>query len=629
MNIEITSVTKSGQSLAESAAAVSVITNDDIRRSGATSIAEALRLAPGLDVAEIGLGTWAISARGFNGQYANKLLVLVDGRTVYSSMFAGVYWDTVDLMLEDVDRIEVIRGPGASVWGANAVNGVINIITKSAADTQGVLASAVVGSEDRGIGAVRWGGEPAPGLHVRTFGKYLDRDSSPTAGDDGRGDTWDSLRGGLRADWDATARDQVTVTADAYDAREAGPNTLPVLVPPFQETLDFQDRSLGGHVLSRWSHELSSSSSLQVQAFTGYYSEQIPSYVGERATTYDLEIQHNFALLDWNEVVWGLGYRIVADSTEPDRPLRWQPRARTTDVANGFVEDLIRLFDGRVLLTLGSKLEHNDYTGVEIQPTARALWRASPSQSLWASVSRAVRTPSRTDRGVDIVLAAFPTETGQVAAAELFGNSQVESETVVAYEAGYRAQPADWVSADVTGFYNRYDNLASLEQGEPFSDPAASPPHVVIPVVFTNGASGKSYGLELSGTVHPTQFWKVTAWYALQTLETDRNPGDFGQVSGQGTSPRHSGHVRSNLDLPYHLEFDTLLYLVDRLSADDVPGYARLDLRLGWRPAPSLELALGVRNLTRDRHGEFLSEGVTSGVTEIERSYFLGLAWRY
>ncbi|MBK5186609.1 MAG: TonB-dependent receptor plug domain-containing protein, partial [Gemmatimonadaceae bacterium] len=424
MEINVTSVSKQPEKLSEVASPIQVITNDEIRRSGATSIPEALRLAPNLQVAQVGAHQWAITARGFNSTTANKLLVLVDGRTVYTPLFSGVFWDIQDVLLEDVDRIEVISGPGGAVWGANAVNGVINIITKSAKDTKGLYAEAGGGSSPNAFGAARYGGTMGARTSFRAYGQYFDRDNEVYANGDDAADSWRMGQGGLRFDAQTTRRDALMVKGDAYGGNEQVPT-------------GGTSTAGGGSLTTRWSRTISETSNVSLQLYYDHTqlsnpeptSQFAPSgTLKDRLDTYDLDFEHRFALGNRNRAVWGLGYRFTHDVVDNSPSLGFLPLRLDHSLVSGFVQDEISLLR-TLFLTLGTKAEHNDYTGFEIEPTARLRWSFAPTQMVWGAVSRAVRTPSRVERDI-----AEPSQPPMI----LAGNSNFESEILVAYELGYR-----------------------------------------------------------------------------------------------------------------------------------------------------------------------------------------------
>jgi iron complex outermembrane receptor protein len=630
MSVEVTTVSRKGEALLGASSAVYVITGEDIRRSGLTSIPEALRMAPGVDVARVNGSTWAISVRGFNEQFATKLLVLIDGRTVYTSLFSGVFWDVQDVLLEDVDRIEVIRGPGAALWGANAVNGVINIITKDAARTQGALVTAGGGTEERGFGAVRYGGALGAHTHYRLWAKYFDRAAQGDLGGLAAHDGWDVGRGGFRIDWKPSERQSATFLGAIYQGGTDQTTRKAILEPPFALVEETRTHLAGGHLLGRWHRHLANESELTVQV---YYdrTERDAADVRDKMDVADLDVQHRVALGRAHDVVWGLGYRFTHDRLLPTFFVSADPGERTYSLVTGFVQDEITLLPERLRLTLGTKLEHNDFTGFEVQPSVRMSWTPSTRHALWASVSRAVRTPSRADDDVRINSATFPTETGLPAELVFLGNRGLTSEKVVACELGYRTQPWTRVSLDVATFYNEYSDLRSAEPvgQEVVSDPV---PHLKIVNRLGDRGHGHSYGAEAALAWSPRPWWRLAATGTFLELELHPDPGitppDESKAT-EGGSPKYQASVRSYLNLPRDFELDASLYYVDALSAEDAPSYVRLDLRLGWQPTETLEISVAGQNLLENDHIEFALPQGTSAPTQVERGVYGRLTLRF
>jgi iron complex outermembrane receptor protein len=464
MNLEVTSVSKRPEKLSATASAIQVITGEDIRRSGATSIPEALRLASNLEVARIDSRQWAITARGFNNTLANKMLVLIDGRTVYTPLYAGVYWDVQDTLLADIDRIEIISGPGATQWGANAVNGVINITTRSARDTQGTALIGASGSELRTLGGLRHGGELSNGLHWRVYGKYFDRDAAVFPNGQDAADVWRMRQGGFRLDSDHPGgSDRLTVQGDVYDGAIGQAGTAA------------DEEVSGGNLLGRWSRTLADNSDLQLQVYYDRTHRDIPNSIAQRLNTYDLDFQHRLPFGTAHDIVWGLSYRAIEDDIAHPATLAFLPERVTLHWYGGFIQDEITLLPERLHLTAGTKLEHNDYTGLEVQPSVRLAWQPGTGQTVWSAVSRAVRTPSRVDR--DLYAPATPPFT------QLQGGPDFASEKLLAYELGYRVQPFQRLALSLATFYHDYDDLRSVE---PVNPPAA------FPIVLANGLQGKS-----------------------------------------------------------------------------------------------------------------------------------------
>src|SRR5436853_1002070 len=483
MNVEVTSVSKRPERLTQVASAIQVITQDDIRRSGVTSLPEALRLATNLQVAQVDSRQWAISARGFNSTTANKLLVLIDGRTVYTPLYSGVFWDVQDVPLADVDRIEVISGPGATLWGANAVNGVINVITKDAKDTQGLLLSGGGGTEPHGFGTVRYGAALGPSVRARFYGRGFDRDATVLPSGQDAADDWHLKQGGFRMDWEASSTSRATLQGDLYDGSIAQDSGGDIAVS-------------GGNVIAKWSRTLSERSSLAAHLYYDRTHRDIPGVFGEDLDTYDVDLQHSARLGARHDVVWGLGYRNINDRTVigSDSTLAFLPSHVAREWFTGFVQDEIALVPNRVHVTVGSKIEHNDYTGFEIQPSGRVSWRPGSSGTLWMAVSRALRTPSRIDR--ELFAPAKPPYF-------LVGGPDFHSEEELAYELGYRYQRGT-LGLSVATFYSRYHGLRSLEQ--------VNPP-TPVPLVIGNGQDGESYGAELTAEYWLTNRWRVHAGY--------------------------------------------------------------------------------------------------------------------
>lgn len=596
MELEVTSVSKSPQKLTEAPSAIQIITSDDIRRSGATRLPEALRLASNLQVAQIDSRQWAISARGFNDASANKLLVLMDGRTLYSPLHAAVFWDVQDTLIEDIDRIEVISGPGATQWGANAVNGVINITTKSAKDTQGWLITAGGGTDLRGAGGIRYGGMLAPGLHYRIYAKHFERDETEFTDGRSGANEWRISQGGFRLDWAATAEDTVTLQGDAYEGRMGQPNNGDV-------------RVRGSNLLGRWSRALSEKSNLSFQWYYDRTHRRIPGTFGEDLKTYDFELQHRLPLGEQHNFVWGAGYRLVDDHQHNDYPLlAFLPAQTTREDYSVFAQDEITLLQERLHLTVGGKIERNDYTGVEFQPGIRLAWRAAPNHTIWSAVSRAMRTPSRIDG--EFYAPRDPPFT------LLQGNPNFASEELLAYELGYRVQPSPQLSIALALYYHEYDRLRSIERVDP-----ATP----FPVFLGNGQEGSSTGGELTADYHPVAGWRLRLGYTQMHLDLRNKLGSTAPAPTY-TDPEHQFVLRSGWDLPGQVELDVTYRYVSRLLDARVPAYDEVDARLGWNPTPFVELSLVGHNLLQSRHAEF---GSPDPRQQSARSLFGKIVWRY
>ena len=611
MDLEVTSVSRRPEKLSETASAIQVITTDDIRRSGATSLPESLRLADNLNVAQRNSQAWAISSRGFNTELSNKLLVLMDGRTVYSPLFSGVFWDAQDYVLEDIERIEVVSGPGGSLWGANAVNGVINITTKNAKDTQGFYAEGATGTELEGLTSLRYGGVLAPNVYYRIYGKYSERDGGVFADGSAAATDWDREQGGFRIDAEPDPQNSFTVQGDVYGTDEDRP-------------ADQLAEMSGGNLLGRWTHTRPDDSELSLQLYydrTHLFQTVPPSAFSAVAgrlkddlDTYDLDFQHRFFVGERHQVVWGFGYRHTHDEVVNAPGLAFEPARLDHDLYSAFAQDEIVLGRGWAL-TLGSKVEHNDYTGFELEPNGRLQCNFSPTQMVWGAVSRAVRMPSRIDRDLR----------QPVSPVILAGDNGFVSETVIAYEVGYRAQLGPQVLVSVSVFYNDYDDLRSV----------SVTPGTIIPLYFDNNLEGETYGVELGTTYEVVKGWRLHGGYTLLREDIRVKPGeaDLNNALNETADPRHQFSLRSSWDLPRRVELDAGLRWVDALRINNngtsatVPSYCELDVRLAWRPSDNLELALVGQNLLHDQHPEYGVPG--PGREEIERSVYAKATWRY
>jgi iron complex outermembrane receptor protein len=632
MNVRITSVTKRAQKLGEAAAAIFVITQDDIRRSGARNIPEALRLAPGLEVARIDQNKWAITARGFNNRYANKLLVLIDGRSIYTPLFSGVYWAAQDLLLEDVDRIEIVRGPGATLWGANAVNGVINIITRNATETTGGRISGNLGNDELGQGSIRFGGLSG-NTFFRTYSKYYDWKSSKDELGIPAFDRWHSNRAGFRIDHAPASEDTLTVQGDIYTGRYGDSINLPQLTPPYSTTQESSGAFSGGNLLGRWNH-LFAGSALALQVYVDKTNTADDNVIIDHQNTYDLDLQHEIQISETHQLLWGAGYRSIQDAADSSSLVVLSPDHRGRNLFNAFAQDELAFLGERLHVTLGTKIEHNDFTGFEVEPNIRSLWALNSHQSVWGAISRAVRTPSRTEEDIRLITGVTPPSAASQnlpVEIEVVGNPQIKSEDLLAYEAGYRGHISSRWSLDASMFYNSYNHLLSAEPQSLMTDAVSGPLHMVAPFLQSNKRSGTTYGGELFATWKPAPSWKISGTYSFLQMRIHPNSDSRDPFIQEpnGASPKHQYYLRSSVDLPKHFEEDLTIRYVARLNGLAIPEYYSVDAHVVFRPAKRLELSVGGWNLFDNRHLEFRPDFITTVPTQAGRSLQSGLTWSF
>lgn len=649
LSLEVSSVARRSQRVSRAAAAVFVITNEDIRRSGVTSIPEALRMAPGVQVARIDANKWAITSRGFNGRFANKLLVLMDGRSLYTPTFSGVYWDVQDTLLEDIERIEVIRGPGATLWGANAVNGVINIISKSAGDTQGSLLSAGAGNEERGFVGFRHGAKVGNVGHYRVYGKYFNRDgNSIAASGESTEDGWDALRAGFRADLMLSEEDDLSVQGDIYTGQSGETVWESVNYPPYGIRRDADTDVSGFNLVGRWSHWVSDSDDWSLQAYYDH-TKRDWSALYEKRNNFDLDFQYRTTRFDRHNMILGLGYRYSGDSLRDGPHTQIIPSKRDDHLLSAFIQDDIELSPHRWMLTLGSKFEHNDYTGFEIQPNVRLLWTPNDRQSIWGSIARAVRTPGRADDDADIAIGYLPPisdENPSPLPVEMraLGSDNITSERLIAYELGYKWQASPAINVDLALFYNDYSHLRSSTHGQVVCLPsgvapeclyASEPPtSLLTPVYLSDQANGETYGYELAADWRVNHHWRLKAAYSF--LQQDTKGGmDYHNTYEAGVNPRHQLSLRSLFKPRSDWDLDVWLRYVDGLDGrfgyiqQAIDPYWELDVRAAWRPYAEIEFSLVGQNLLDNSHPEFLSELGDIPLIGIERSVYAQIRWAF
>lgn len=626
LQTEITSVSKKTESLFTAAAAVTVITQEDIERSGARSIPEALRMVPGLDVSNIDASRYAIGSRGFNEYFETKLLVLIDGRSMYTPLYSGVYWNSFDMIMQDIDRIEVIKGPGATVWGANAVNGVINIITKDSGDTHGGLVSTTVGNFDQPDVSVRYGGHIGEKTNYRLYAKGYDRSNfeALTGGD--ANDSSQSLRTGFRLDHDGSSKDTFSFQGEIYDGEaDAEIVRTGYTTPPFVRITRGTETYEGGHLLGLWEHRLSETANTTFQAY--YDRSDRNSIVAiEQRDTLDFDFKNQLKLWKIHDIVWGAGYRWSQDDIEGSVTTSFSPESRTDELWSTFIQDDINVIKDFAWITLGTKLEHNDYTGVEVQPSIRFRVQPDQKQLIWAAVSRAVRTPSRAESDIEINLGTMADANGNISVLRLEGTEDFDSETLIAYELGYRWQPKPSLSFDIATFYNDYDEIRTIEpQMAPTLD-FGPPPVLVIPSQFDNEAEGDAYGLELQSSWQPTDSLKFIGSYSFIELDLKYKSGSVraGQpYSNDEYAPEHQFQLRSYWDILPSLALNSELYYVSSLGDGEIDSYLRFDTQLSWQALDNLRLTVGGENLFGASHQEFFNSQSNIVASEVPTTYWL------
>lgn len=621
LNAKILSVSKKIETLAEAPAAIYVITSDDLQRSGVSTVADALRSVPGVVVAKSDSNSWAVSIRGFNSTLANKLLVLIDGRTIYNPVFGGVLWEAHDLMLEDIDRIEIIRGPGGTLWGANAVNGVINIITKTAQDTKNNLVSVVYGNEERGTLSMRHGGELSNAGAYRVYAKLFTRDASQKPIGDtytDNYDEWDGFRTGFRADWN----NQFTLQGDAYRTNSEQLRPDFSFTPPFssveRQTIIYE----GVNLLGRWTQNHTSGSQLTIQTYIDWAKRDEPFNFIDDRVTYDIEAQYNWETLANHEIITGAGYRLLTDDEIGNNNVSFSPQKRRSSLYNIFIQDKITISPDAWFLTLGSKFEENEFSGFEVQPNIRLQWQVNPNQNFWSSISKAVRTPTPIEEDLTSTLA-----TANAARIAFVPNDDFKSEELVAYELGYRQQLSATLSMDLASFYNDYKYLGTTTVQTPsIVNNGVDPLHLFIPVKFTNNMTGTSSGFETAFNWSPQQNIKFSAAYSY--LHMSLTAMDPTQEGAEDIYPAHQGSLSVFWDINNVWSVTTTAHYVDQLEGFAIPAHTSFALNISANIQKYLRFTLIGQNLTDSSHREFGSASDLN-MGEIERSIFGKLTWQF
>ncbi|MBN2102667.1 TonB-dependent receptor [bacterium] len=615
MSLEVTTASKKPQKLTDASASVFVLSGEEISRSGSRMIAEALRFCPGMEVSAIDANKWAISARGFGDRFANKLLVLMDGRSVYNSTFSGVYWDVQDFILEDIERIEIIRGPGASLWGANAVNGVINILTKSASETQGGLISGGIGNMDREIYG-RYGFQFQSRWFGRSYIKHHSHENRLTISGDQGGDGWHTLQWGMRIDGRPGYRNEMTVQSDIYQGNRGRSinfmnlNTFEIYPKNLKGSL------LGGNLLIRWQHTFSKQSEFILHSYIDY-SDREAEELKQRYITGDINIQHRFMVRENHELIYGGEYRFTTDHLRGTPFTGMDPEKKQLGMISGFFQDEISLFDRRIFLTAGSKMEYNSVTGLEIQPTLRGLWHGTTKYRLWAAISRAVRTPSRAERDANILAAYSPP--GNLAIQDdypmfgrVVGQSGFDSETMIAYEMGYRFQPEANLYLDFSVYYNQYDRLRIGGKGETRLMGTPEDPYIEQLLVMQNGMACESMGLEALVDWNVKTFFRIRLIYSYLDMyfSYDQDYIIDGQVLADYTdekSPDHQMGIWCSWNPASSVKLDVLGHYQSENQNIADPLNIHMNARLAWQYTPMISIALTGQNLWEAGKTEFIS----------------------
>jgi iron complex outermembrane recepter protein len=632
MNVDVTSASKKEQKLSRVPAAIFVITQEDIHRSGAIDIPDLLRMVPGLEVAQITPSIWAITARGFNSQYSNKLLVLIDGRAVYTPLFSGVYWDAQDVPLDSIERIEVIRGPGATVWGTNAVNGVINIMTKAPKETGGGFATAKGGTLDHGSGMVRYGGRVGAHGAYRAFADGLESGPFLTPDHLNAQDDWYRFHGGFRVDEDVSAKDLLTVAGEAIRGNGGERvTTIVSLQPPVNAILDVRDRFSGWSVLGRWRHVPSPASETTLQIYFDRSNRGDTTY-GYGLNTFDADFQHHEPWGRRQDFVWGLGYRVNSDHSARDFRFSANPQGLTYQIFSAFAQDEIAIRPDHLYISAGTKLEHNYFNGFNLQPTARVTWIPEGQGTFWAAVSGAQRTPSRGETAVRENDAVYPGPDNLPILVSVFGNPAQKNEHLIATEAGFRNAWTDRLSFDTAIFFNQYQDLISGEPGITRLETDPPPVHLLMPIDIANLLHGESHGIEVFANVKLADRWTLSPGYTFLTMHIHR--AATGQDVGtgpeaEGSIPNQQAQLRSNVNLPWRWEWTTSAYFVGRLSAPKIASYTRLDVNLLWHPSDRLSLQVVGQNLLQELHQEYSDSTLTVVPSLVRRSAYAGLTWRF
>jgi len=625
MQIEVILPSRKEEKLFQAAAAVSVITSEEIRRSGFTSIPDVLRLVPGLAVAQIDANKWAISSRGFNGVFANKLLVLIDGRSVYSPLFSGVFWEAQDVLMEDIDQIEVIRGPGATLWGSNAVNGIINILTKPAEETPSWLATVGFGSEEQGFGGLRYGGHLGKDLHFRFYGKYFQRDNFADSAGNAAADAWQVYRGGFHCDWNFSEDGLLSWQGDWYDGKVGHrfriiPGPAKLRFQTFDSTADIA----GFNLLTRLKYQFSMNSEILFQFYADRTQRKDVILYGQ-IDTYDLDLQHQFRLGARQELIWGLGYRQIRDDIKGTFYMSLTPEKSQVKILNAFIQDEFSFANEHLFISVGSKFEQNDYSGLEIQPNFRFLALPGDNHVIWGAVSKAARTPSRSERDISAIRQVEYVQ-GVPALGVMQGTPDFDSEQLLAHELGYRYYLNSRARFDLALFYNKYDRLRSYEDGKVKYHLSPPPIYFMLPIYVVNEMQGLAYGGEVAVDWQISKWWSFRTAYAFLKMQMELDQNAFLYEFATGTAeetPQHQFLCRSRMNLGRPLEFDLGFRFIDKVPALNVDAYFNLDAALTWKFSSAYQLALVGQNLLAPQLQEYKPAYADIISSEVERGVYV------
>jgi iron complex outermembrane recepter protein len=623
-NVEVTTASKEPEQVWQTPAAIFVITQEDIRRSGATSIPELLRLAPGVEVARIDSDHWAIGVRGFGGEFSKSLLVLIDGRSVYSPLFAGVYWQIQDTFLEDVDRIEVIRGPGGTIWGANAVNGIINIITKDTKATHGTLSPLGGGGIDQGIGGLRFGGTNGKEFDYRVYGKGFIR--GPEFHPDGVNfDDWRMGQVGFRTDWSKNIRDTFNVQGDMYKGRDGERVAVSFYAPPSMSVINLPHNTSGGNLIGSWRRKFSENSDIEARGYFDRTSRFSPQ-MDEIRNTFDLDLLYHFIAEGRQDLLLGAGARWSHDNiTQIFQTLNFSPHQETDSIYSWFIQDQIGIVPRKLSLILGSKFEHNNRSGFEVQPNGRLLWTPTLHQTVWAAVTRAVRTPSRLDQ--DLQLTDF-LEASPPVFLRVVGSKNFRSEDLLGTEIGYRTLIVSKLYLDLSVFRNDYNDLYGYGPGTVYLETSPAPAHIILQEPLANALKGDTSGGEIAPVWKPANWLEVKGSYSYLHLDVHDKPGFTdaqNTVSDNGSSPHRQIAIQTLFNFPRGFELDPTYRYASILPAQKIAAYNTGDVRFGWRSSHSWEISVAGRNLLQPHHAEFGSDVNT--IVGIKRDVYATIRW--